>query len=392
MRALSRVLWASALLAVVAGCDDARRGECRFGHEQAVFEGEALDFDDVALVAMGAEMIALVSEPSGVYLRRLDFAGRPRRPRERIAERCLGGIDAVARGGQLLIACLRPSEVRAAGAGQAVSLYRWSAASGATVVSRFGTAGLRSRGIVVESGARQLLVGFHDAIVGEARTWLAALPLSAADAAQPVLRVLSDAGYRGGPPSVVSRGEHDFAVWAETHDDGTGRVMWMELARASSARAVFTTRHASPRPALVAQAAGEGDGELVVAFRDAREARRKTGLYLSALDTDGRVTHQPLRVARADGVARPALRACARGSQLLAATPRTFGGDHFVGAVRVDPTLDRVSGEQQFYEDGREFAQVALACGRDDALLAIAERGKSGARRAALRAVPFACR
>jgi len=59
--------------------------------------------------------------------------------------------------------------------------------------------------------------------------------------------------------------------------------------------------------------------------------------------------------------------------------------------LRADPALRALSGEQQFYEDSHEFAQVASVCLRDRALLLIAERGKVGKGRAALRSVSFGC-
>jgi hypothetical protein len=83
------------------------------------------------------------------------------------------------------------------------------------------------------------------------------------------------------------------------------------------------------------------------------------------------------------------LRACLGG--LVAATPRTFAGDYFIGVVHADESLRSLSGEQQFYEDSHEFAQVAVTCLGDSALLLIAERGRLGKSQAALRSVSFSC-
>jgi hypothetical protein len=96
-----------------------------------------------------------------------------------------------------------------------------------------------------------------------------------------------------------------------------------------------------------------------------------------------------VRVGRADGVGRPVLQRCLGG--LVAATPRTFAGDYFVGVVHVDSALERLSAEQQFYEDSHEFAQVAAACQSSDVLLLIAERGRLGAGRATLHSATFTC-
>jgi hypothetical protein len=75
----------------------------------------------------------------------------------------------------------------------------------------------------------------------------------------------------------------------------------------------------------------------------------------------------------------------------VAATPRTFAGDYFVGVVHVDRALSQPSLEQQFYEDSHEFGQVASACLGSRMLLLISERGRPGGGRAALRSVGFTC-
>ena len=77
---------------------------------------------------------------------------------------------------------------------------------------------------------------------------------------------------------------------------------------------------------------------------------------------------------------------------LVAATPRTYGGDYFVGVNWLDPGLERSRGEQQFYEDSHAFTQVAVACAGAQALLLIAEFPQLQNATAALRAVPYRCR
>jgi hypothetical protein len=62
-----------------------------------------------------------------------------------------------------------------------------------------------------------------------------------------------------------------------------------------------------------------------------------------------------------------------------------------VGVVQVDPDLQTFSLEQQFYEDSHEFSQVAATCLDTRLLLLIAERGRLGGGRAALRSVGFSC-
>jgi hypothetical protein len=97
-----------------------------------------------------------------------------------------------------------------------------------------------------------------------------------------------------------------------------------------------------------------------------------------------------MRVGRADGVGRPAIAPCMEG--VVVATPRTYGGDYFVGVNWLDRELTRTRGEQQFYEDSHAFTQVAAACLGDHALLLIAEFPQLHSASSALRAVPYRCR
>jgi hypothetical protein len=178
-------------------------------------------------------------------------------------------------------------------------------------------------------------------------------------------------------------------VWAESHEldrayDSRVRMADLSAPGALHATIVATGRDAAPSPDLVGSEAG-----LWLAFRDHRKAARKTGLYLSRLAGDGRRMAPAVRVGRADGVGRPMLQRCLGG--LVAATPRTFAGDYFVGVVQIDEALEHLSPEQQFYEDSHEFAQVAGACLGPEMLLLIAERGRLGVARATLHSVTFTC-
>ncbi len=363
-----------------------------------MLSARGLSFDDVGLVPLAGGALALASHDDGLFVRRVDAEGHVLAPTQRIAERCTGGLDAAILQDDVLVVCLRPGNTREASVGHAVALYRLSATGQVIATSTFGAAGSNSRGVALALLGAQVFVGFQDAIVGESRTWLASFQLTSAGMAEPELRVLSDAAFRGGPPSLGVRAGQLYGAWAETRDDGSGRVMWSVLSRRGRALALFATRDPSPSPSLVtlpAHAREQRDvGDFALSFRDVREKHRKTGLYLAAIDGDGSVRQKPRRIARADGVARPAVRVCGSGAEsaIIVATPRTFAREYLVGALSVDPTLQHVSGEQQFYEDTREFFEVGLACLPKGPLLVIAERGKLGQSHAALRAVPFSCR
>jgi hypothetical protein len=358
-----------------------------------VFGGSADALDDLALAADGGRATAVFSDVSGLSLRELNAQGRPMAAGVRIAERCVGGVAAAYAGGVLYVACLRPAspDATAASAAPALTLYLLDASYRVIRSVAFGTAGSRSRGVTIAVDAQRVLIGFQDAVVGAGRAWLAELLHTASATArerEPTLRVISDAAFVASAPSIALRGERAFAVWSELADGGDpalGRLMFGELGRARAPIALLSTSSAAPSPVLVAQA-----DRWSVVFRDQRDAQRRVGLYLLDVGEGGQLMGPTLRLARADGAGRPLLQACGEG--LVAAAPRTFGGDEFVGVVGVDLAQREVAGEQQFYEDSRAFSQVAAACVGGAALLLVAERGKPGRHRAGAHAVPFVCR
>jgi hypothetical protein len=149
--------------------------------------------------------------------------------------------------------------------------------------------------------------------------------------------------------------------------------------------ALLALAHRNAMPQLVPDREG-----LLLAYRDQPSQQRKPGLYLVRLDSRAAPIGQPVRVGRADGIGRPDVRACMGG--FVTATPRTYGGDYFVGINWLDGTLQNPRGEQQFYEDTHAFTRAASACLGDSALFLIAELGQLQHSRTALRAVPYSCR
>jgi hypothetical protein len=380
--------WLAVLVLVLTfacACEDGRPVTCRFGVERPLFRSEGAGFDALSLSAVAAGSVAVFSEASGLFAQKLDEQGRPRATPLRLSARCDGGVDVVdvvAQRESLIVACLRPSAAGdAAAAG--VTIYTLDEALRVVREQSFGVARRLSAGIALASDARGVYCAWQDAAVGEARVWFAPIAAGAAGA-----RVVSDATQRAGAVSLSVHHGSILATWAEqpaqTLSAG-GRIVIANLSRGTTPTPVTTTRDALPSPSLVS--VGE---HLVLAFRDRRNRGRKTGLYMLQLDEQQRPVGRPVRVARADGVAQPAVRACA--GSVIAATPRTFAGDYFVGVVQVAARLDRMSGEQQFYEDSHEFAQAAVACASGGATLLIGERGQLGRPGAALRAVPLACR
>jgi hypothetical protein len=369
-----------ALASLLIACDARRETTCRFGAEHEVFVTTAAGFDDIALARVGEGHVAVFSDAAGLQLRRLDAHGKPTAAVVRFAERCAGGVDAVSGVRGLLVACLRPGK-------SAVSVYVVDADGRMVLVRAFGEAGSRARGVSLARTGERVFVGYQDAVVGAGRAYVVQVQL-VGDAPAPWPRLVSDPARVAGAPRLAVHDERVFATWSEHSlgaDEADGRVMIAEVSRSRSPSVAATVHHPAPEPTLVADAKG-----LAMVFRDLRADAQRPGLYATRVAPEGKLLGGLLRAARADGSGRPALRAC--GAHLVAATPRTFAGDAFVGVVGIDLARGAVAGEQQFYEDSREFAQVAADCdGGEGALLMVAERASRGRGTAALHAVSLAC-
>jgi hypothetical protein len=351
---------------------------CRFGREYPLFRSETQSFHDLRTVSLAGRAVALFSDPRGVHAQRLDVSGAPSGPAPRILPPCDGGLDAV--GGEALqLACVRRAGEESS---ESVSLYALDARLGVRSVSAFGRAGRMSRGIALVRAGGQLALAWHDAAVSGARIWYFEPGRMAAP------RQLSDERWEASAPSLIWNGRRTFAAWAETRYDGERPQSRILVSAPAASQApphvLLESRDPAPSPRLVALPEG-----MMVSFRDKRESRRKTGLYLARLSADGRLVGSVVRAGRADGVASPVLEPCLGG--VVSATPRTFAGDYFVGVLRADAELRRLSAEQQFYEDSREFDRVAVHCAEDSALLLIAERGRLLKGNAALRSTTFRC-
>jgi hypothetical protein len=355
---------------------------CRFGREHVIFESTTTAFDDVAVAQLATHTLAVFSDATGLYARKLDMRGAPRSAVVRLGPRCNAGVSAAASGKEFTIACARGASNALAADGGVVA-YTLDEQLQIARQQQFGRVGQHSHGVALALDAAGPVISWQDAALNGARIWLAGPVLAPS--------VLSEPSWDGAAPGLASRSGRLYATWSETRLAGKvveSRVRMLGLgsgAQAASPSTLVTTRDDAPSPELVATAAGSW-----LAFRDQRRlGRKKTGLYLLRLDSGGHALGAPVRAGRADGVGRPLLRACLGG--LVTATPRTFAGDYFVGVVRADPQLRVLSGEQQFYEDSHEFAQVAAACVREHMLLLVAERGRLDAGSAALRSVTFSC-
>jgi len=355
---------------------------CRFGREYALFRSETQSFHDLHTVSLGGGALALFSDSRGVHAQRLDASGAPIAPATRLFDGCDGGLDADGDERELHLACVRrdPRDE----ASERVSLYTLDSDLRVRSVSAFGRAGRMSHGIALVRAGDQLAIAWHAAAMSGGRIWY----FEPGRMAEP--RQLSDDGWEASAPSLVRLGGRTFAAWAETRYDGERAHSRIRLSApdatggAARPQTVLESRDPAPSPRLVALADG-----MLLSFRDKRESRRKTGLYLARLSMQGRLVGSVVRAGRADGIATPVLEPCLGG--VVSATPRTFAGDYFVGVLRADAELRRLSPEQQFYEDSREFDRVAVHCAADSALLLIAERGRLLKGNAALRSTTFRC-
>ncbi|HKP58836.1 MAG TPA: hypothetical protein VJV78_19075 [Polyangiales bacterium] len=370
---------------------------CRFGAEYRLFQSGAQVFHDLRTLSLGQGMLALFSDTSGVHVMPLDGQGAPQGPARRLFDACDGGLDADNGASVVHVACVRRGEPpRSAGdrlssegsrpsgasAPGEVVLYALDPKLAVRELARFGHAGRISTGIALaRSDGGSLALAWHDAAVSGSRIWFVE-PDRMRDPRQ-----LSDDGWEASAPSLARHAGRLYACWAETRFNGEraeSRIRVVAVGSNEAGRVVLSSRDPAPSPRLAAAPDG-----LILSFRDKRESLRKTGLYLARVDATGRLKGQVVRAGRADGQASPVLEPCLGG--VVSATPRTFAGDYFVGVTRADTELRRLSREQQFYEDSREFDRVAVHCERDQAVLLIGERGRLLRGSAALRSTTFRC-
>lgn len=382
MRRVQR--WPRLGLCAIAACAalgcESPAPACHFGREYSLFQSGSQGFHELATVSAEGGVAALYSDANGVHAQLLDARGAPRAAARTLMPACDGGLAAERDGKLLRVACSR----RGTGDAQRdrITLYTLDQQLTEQASQSFGEAGRLSQGVALASRGDVHVLAWHDAAVSGSRIWY----FDPARMAEP--RPLSEDGWEASAPGLAWNGADLWASWAETRWEGERahsrlRVVQPRVA-GGSARTLIESRDAAPSPRLAVTPTG-----LVVSFRDRRETGRKTGLYLARVSNDGRLLGRVVRAGRADGKATPVLEPCLGG--VVSATPRTFAGDYFVGVLRADTELRRLSAEQQFYEDSREFDRVAVHCERDQALLLIGERGRLLRGQAALRSTTFRC-
>jgi hypothetical protein len=296
--------------------------------------------------------------------------------------RCEGGFDALASGdGGLTVACLlHPTRGKHDQPG-GVLLHAVDRALRVTSTRMVGSAGAQSEGVALARGPRGLELAWHDGSPDAHRIFWSSL----AQGAAPPLQA-SENGRMAQAPTLATRHGTSVLSWAENWIDrgklASRLVIWD---RRAPPRTLLSRAHVAAMPQLFSLGGG-----LVLGYRDRTGSDAKTGLYLATAGELGERLGPAVRVGRADGVGRPALEPCRDG--VVAAPPRTYGGDYFVGINWLDRELGRPRGEQQFYEDAHAFTQVSAACLGSHALLLIAEFPQLQRDSTALRAAPYRCR
>ena len=374
----------AALLACTGACDlFGDHVECSFGAEQVVARTVAKELSAIDLVAVGDGAVALWSDPAGLFARRLDRDGRPTGEPTRVGLPCDGGVAGlVERDGRIAVACLaRPSHDDKEPRAGAAFVHALDADLAIHTTTVLGPAGAISHGIAIADGPSGAEVVWHDGAADAQRVRWAALDGKRA------ARVVSDEAHVASAPAITRTDAGTLAVWTEhrLRADAVESQLFGWSGGPTKPRLLAHLRHLAPTPSLA-----HVGGRVVVGFRDQPSVQRKAGLYLAPLSPDGDALGARVRLGRADGVSAPDLVGCLGGA--VAAVPRTYGGDHFIGVHWIEAALAQRRGGQQFYEDAHAYTQTATACLGNRALLLVAEHGMLDASRTALRAVTYTCR
>jgi hypothetical protein len=300
----------------------------------------------------------------------------------RFGARCDGGLAVAGEppaGAATLLVCATRARGGAAGRLRVMSL---DAELRITRDREIAAVGAQSEGVAAALVNGNLELVWHDGSAELQRVLHATLAADGAVLEPP--RALSDPGRIASAPALTVHGGQSVAVWAERFMQGEAlRSTVVRWDAREGLRTLLEQAHVVAMPQLVVL-----DGRLAVAVRE-RPRDAKIGLYLALVGERPVRAADMVRVGRADGVGRPALEPCMGG--LVSATPRTYGGDYFIGFNWLDRSLRRARGEQQFYEDSHAFTQVAATCLGAHAVLLIAEFPQLHRPGAALRALPYRC-
>jgi hypothetical protein len=408
---LVRSAW---VLLLLAGCDAVDERYCKLGSVRVVASTEAKVVDGLALTATEHGALLAWSDSHGTFARQLDAEGAPRGGAARVAERCEGGVALAATAAGAALSCARravPGDATQAGSADVYALALAGGRVAAELRASYAPVGSLSDGIAVAwvDGATAadkpaLALAWHDASPDVQRVWL----VSDAYAKRPAQQVSSEGNLASSPVLVAHDGQLALG-FSERFSRGetleTNTMLWTGEARLDASRGKTSpvvieqetkapkgSAWVEPLPQLVF-----ADRALVLGYRAPGRGGKRPGLHLANVEAE-RGAHAvlqspraraPVRVGRADGVGRPSLTACMGG--LVAATPRSYAGDYFIGINWLSRAFTKPRREQQFYEDARAFTQAAGACLGTHALLALAELPQLDRPKAELHVAAYSC-
>lgn len=374
-------------LTLALGCDavDPATDHCAFGEDHVIGTTGGALFDGIDLAMDHDRALAVWSDRAGLFARLVEGHGRPLGDAHRLGPPCDGGVADARSPGGWWVACLRRA-VPEKDAPGGVTLFALDDSLALRREHTFGRAGRYSTGVALAPDGDGVWVAWHDGTPGDHVAWLARV--GAEQAPGEPWRV-SRTGLAAGAPDVVVEDGEPVVAWAETWfgDDGylVGQVLVSDGRAAPSEVAVII--HEDPRPVLLE----DGDGGLLVGWRDEQPAGTHPRLILQRLGTDHRPVGEPQIVGRANGLGRPYLLECE--DAITTVAPRTYGHwDVLVGINRMDAHLERLSVERQIYEYGVDFSLAAAACTGDHLLLLAAERGNTAHPRVRIRTGTLDCR
>lgn len=360
----------AALLCLFAGCDDDARVEavgCAFGDEHPIATAEGALFHDVELVGLGARAIVLFSDRSGSFARRVGPDGTPEAEVRQIGAPCPGGMAAAPDADAMVVACVRPADRDRAREGE-VAILRVTDDAVERIAS-VGPAGAESFGVDVVTDGERVVVGWRDADVFTARTWLTELRDGAPVDAP---RALSSFGPLASAPSLILDDGAWVAAWTES---------WFDPGGDPSGHLLVQREGGPPMPSLDV---GDIDVRVhltrdergpMVSLRDRRPYGAAPRAFVGRLDERLALSERDLHLpGRADSHhGRPMLVPC--GDHVFSvATRRSSREVTMVSLRRLDRDLRPVEDEQQIYEYHARFPQAVGACVSDRLLLAVGER------------------
>lgn len=352
---------------VLAACGDQGEvhilgGACPFGDETRLFDLDGPMLDGIAVTATDGGTAAYVawSERSGLFGVSLDHQGHASGERERLGPSCTGGLDVLADGARVLVACAIQGAVERNDRGAVVVYAR--TASGASVIDRREGVG-DGYGVALASGGDRVVLGWQDATGSSSAAWIATL----GDGRDPVR--VSRGGFRATAPAIAFEGDTRLVLWGELWNDDEGHAEGrVELQVGNRGpRVVSTLAYELALPTLIPDANGA-----ILVMRDRRPAGTRPALQLARVTSEAR--ELAMQVGAPANAAGGGVAVGCQGSVMVVA-PRTHSRtERLVSVRRHGEDLAGLGPEQQIYEHAATFEWADAACLGDRTLVVFGSR------------------